>query len=247
MLELLLLAAAVTVKTCHPVELRSFEVADGCAREHHSADYVACTYNTDAGLSQTINQLIDARVRKEADYEAATRKHQPKSACKGRPWHTAEVSAGCDAPFVLGDVVSIDCKSGWESVHPEFVPWTITFRIDHGAIHELSLRDLLQSDAAEEQLWNLVRADLERQMKEYHSPSDGSAPIDDRFSTSEEIEDALDRAENELKSVTLTRNGLRFSWDQHPFGYSILDSTIPYGRLEGMLVPDLLQFSRRSR
>ena len=129
------------------------------------------------------------------------------------------------------------CHEAEEPAVEDAAPWSINFQITSGTkFRELKLRDILVSAAAESRLWKLIRRDLSKQIAE-------TCP-DDR--DSDWVEEQLGKADKEYQAFDLTDEGLVVSYSHYAFGHSVLDSTIPYRQLRGILRKGLFPPERPS-
>jgi len=122
-------------------------------------------------------------------------------------------------------------------VHPDGAAWSLTLEINGGAkLRELGLRDLLLNDAAESKLWRLIRRDLSRQISEVYTEDDAR----DR-------RERLDTANETYQAFRLTSSGLEISYSHSVFGYSVLDATVPYAQLRGILAEKFIPKAKSPR
>lgn len=217
---------------CEEVVLPSVTAIDHCDRIEHSASFPRCTFE-DARTTERVNEIVERRVREEADYDAALKRlPEPEDGeCidptmgRARP-----LEASCEVPYRVSNVVSYACRSAWEGAHPDGAPWSINIELGP-RIRELELRDLLVSAASEARLWRLVRANLRRQIEDAYA--DGER---DQDWTNQQ----LASASTAYQAINLTDRGLVVSYDHYAFGYAVLDATISYRALRGILLPKLL-------
>lgn len=216
---------------CKERTLPSVTVIEGCMTVEHSAVVPMCKFESRA-LTRRVNALVELKLRDASDYEEAAPTGGEDDDCgNALDDRTYQVSADCDRPFRIADVVSYPCRRVWTVPRPGGTPWPIILQLG-SSVRELSLPELLVNDAAEPKFWELVRDDIRRQMKE----QDEDAGTDDRA----DVEERLAEANTRYAGAVLTPDGLRVSYDHYVFGWSIIDATIPYAKLHGILQPRLI-------
>lgn len=224
-------AIAATLQ-CEEVTLRAVTAVEGCMRTKHYAVVPRCSFESRA-ITRQVNAIVEAQLRKAAEYdEAIAARRQGLTKCaRDHDDRTYELTADCDAPFRVADVVSYPCRRVWEGPRSEGSPWPINVQLG-ATVREVELADLLVDAAAERRLWELVRADLQQQLKEQN---EGPETEEDQRHAEERLE-----ANTRSGEVNLTADGLRVSYHHNAFGWSITDATIPYAKLHGILQPRLI-------
>ncbi len=232
----LLMAIPLTVTSCRQVTLPVVTSTEDCHPIEREVVYIRCSYGIPS-LTGGINDLIEERARDAAEYsdagEAASEAESCPDGVSSETPYSAE--ATCRAPFQTGDVISVPCGRSWQiGNHPYGEDFAINIKVAGSAFREIKLRDLLVSEAAEARLWKLVRADLRKQLEDpYHATPNW---------TPDELEAKKLRAANEsYTSISLSRAGLVISYDHIFGGPAVMDSTIPYRRLRGILSPSLIR------
>lgn len=217
---------------CKEVTLRSVIEAEACMRTRHYAVVPHCTFESRA-ITRQVNAIVEAQLKKAADYdEAIAARQKGHTECDdSKDDRTYVLESDCDAPFRVADVVSYPCRRVFEGGRSEGSPWPINVQLG-ATVRELELADLLVDAAAERRLWELVRADLRQQLKEQN---EGPETEEDRRYVEERLE-----ANTQSGGVNLTPDGLRVSYHHSAFGWSIIDATIPYAQLHGILQPRLI-------
>jgi hypothetical protein len=94
------------------------------------------------------------------------------------------------------------------------------------------LSEVLATPEAELKVWRLVQDDIRCQFEEPGGTPEG---VDLNW-----VEERLDTANESWDAFNLTKDGLVISYSHYAFGYSVLDVTIPYEKLVGLLRPTLL-------
>lgn len=234
MLLELIASMNLATATCRQVTLPTVVTYDECQATARGVEFTRCSFGA-AALTEEINDLIEERTRDEADYEDANEAEKRSSDCSDVSQRMFHSDASCELPFETGDVISVSCRSSTDSgAHPYGAPFAINVKVQGNHFREIKLRDLLVSDAAEARLWRLVRADLRKQLQEAYRDSGPPYPED-------WVAERLGAAKKEFLCVTLSKAGLVISYDHYTFGYAVLDSTIPYRQLRGILLPKLLR------
>ena len=216
---------------CREIELKSIVAVEDCIRTKHTAYVPKCRFEA-GSITRQVNAIVESKLRDAADYDGASDAAGDGTVdCEGEAEEqTRSLEADCEKPFRVADVVSYPCRTVWDRPRPGGQPWSINLQLGP-SVREIELSDLVVDEAAEHQLWELVCADLRRQMTEQDGVPETE---DDEFDREERLAAATHG------SVTLTPEGLRVSYDHFAFGWSIADSTIPYDRLKGILVKRLL-------
>jgi len=221
---------------CREVILPPVIRLEHCDKVEHTASFPRCDFGQ-SPVTEAVNKAVESRVRKEADYDAPA--PPERNDCDEFPSRNRPVDASCGDPYVVANLVSYLCGSSWEGVHPDGAAWSINLEISSGAtLRELKLRDVLLNAAAESLLWRLIRADLAKQIsKAYANDPPDSARVDEQLAA----------ADQRYEAFNLTRSGLVVSYGHSAFGYSVLDATIPYKKLHGILSRKFFPRPRKHR
>lgn len=220
MIGTLIFAAALA---CREVKLPEIELLELCERTRYSASFHRCTFATEA-VTQKVNAYIERRLREEMEYPAKSTNDD--SDCGEEGAHLSTTEGWCGEPYVIGNVASYDCALSWTGgAHPDGTPFAINLRVDDAILRDLELRDVVVDVAAEARFWNAVRRNLREQVDDL-----------DEFASEEKIP----TADREARGFHFTAEGVVIDYDHYTFGYAVMDATIPYSDLAGILRPELL-------
>jgi len=236
LLSIAIVFLATASPLCREVSLPPIIRVEHCDKVEHTASFPRCDFGQ-SPVTEAVNKAVESRVRKEADYD--TPAPPERNDCDEFPSRNRPVDASCGDPYVVANVVSYPCGSSWVGVHPDGASWSINLEISIDAtLRELKLRDLLLRAAAEARLWRRIRANLAKQISEVYA----NDPPD-----SEWVDEQLAAADQRYEAFNLTRGGLVVSYGHSSFGYSVLDATIPYEKLHGILARKFFPRPRKHR
>jgi hypothetical protein len=225
----LLAAIHLMARTCHPVSLPVQVTAEGdCQTIGHSAGFTSCSFG-DQRFTDRLNHFVEQRLREMAQYDD---EQDGDVRCEGEQGREGHFEASCEAAYVRGNIISFDCRSGWDiGAHPDGKPFGINLEITRQGFREIELKDVLVSEPGATRLWKLVRADLQRQIE--------ACGYDE--SRTEWVAGQLAKETEKYAGFYFSKDGLAITYDHWAFGYCIIDSTVPYDRLAGVLKPAILR------
>jgi hypothetical protein len=227
----LLAAIHIIARACHPVSLPvQVTVENDCQTTEHSAAFTSCSFR-DQRFTDRLNHFMEQRLRETAQYDD---EQDGGVTCEGQQGRKSHFDASCKAPYARGNIISFDCSSWWDSgAHPDGEPFGINLEITRQDFREIELKDVLVSEPGATRLWKLVRADLQRQMDavcEY-----------DESGKKEWIAGHLAKETEKYAGFYFSKAGLVITYDHWAFGHCIIESTVPYARLAGVLKPAILR------
>jgi hypothetical protein len=223
----LLAAIHLIARSCHQVSLPVQFTAEGdCQTIGHSAGFTSCSFG-DQRFTDRLNHLVERRLREIAQYDD---QQDGDVRCEGEQGRPGHFGASCEAPYVRGNIISFDCRSGWDiGAHPDGKPFGINLEITGQGFREIELKDVLVSEPGATRLWKLVRADLQRQMESICGYDESGAK--------EWIAAQLEKETGKYAGFYFSKDGLAITYDHWAFGHCIIESTVPYARLAGVLKP----------
>jgi hypothetical protein len=227
----LLAAIHLITHACHDVSLPVQVTPEGdCETIEHSATFTSCSFR-DRHFTDRVNRFVERRLREVAQYDTQDGGENCESGETVRKRH---VGAVCEALYQRGNVISFGCGSGWDSgVHPDGEQFAINLQITGRVFREIELKDVLVSDLGAAQLWKLVREDLQRQMETYCGHN--------AYQTKELEAERLAEGTDKYDGFHFSKVGIVITYRHSTFGYCIVESTIPYSRLVGVLKPSILR------
>lgn len=224
MLELFFALQLVT-GSCREVVLEPrTTTGEFCEETEHGASYFACELG-DEKLSAEINRLISRRVREESKYDEAS---VPPKCDSDEKLHLYEIHASCEKPYVRGNVISVACNAGWSGgAHPDGIPFAVNLLVQNDTVLPLELESLYADARASDALLNMVRADLDRQIKACRRDGDSE--------TAAELRERIAENAPKIDAFHFSEAGLVVSYSHYTFGYCVMDSTVPYEKLTGIV------------
>jgi hypothetical protein len=237
MLTVMLATLFASAVACRDVKVPPVTALEDCQDVEHAASFPKCKVR-DVRTAKSLNEYVERRVREEARYEdaAAAAATSADDCDDENRSHYGLVEASCHSPFVVSDILSYRCRSWWIGLsHPDGAPWAINVQVIGGEARPLELRDIVVSDAAEARLWQLIRADLKKQIDGVYA---------DEPREVKRVEEKLADADGEFRAFNLTADGLVISYDHYTFGRPVEDAMISYRELRGILLSRLLPLAR---
>ncbi|HSY50242.1 MAG TPA: hypothetical protein VLC46_15625 [Thermoanaerobaculia bacterium] len=229
----LLAAVHLIARACHPVSLPAqVTVEDDCQKTEHSAGFTSCSFG-DQRFADRLNHFMEQRLREAAQYDDDD---EPKGGvtCEGEQGRQYHFGVSCEAPYARGNIISFGCASWWDSgAHPDGEPFGINLEVTRQGFRELELKDVLVSEPAAARLWDLVRADLQRQGSEICGYG--------KSGTNEWFAGQLAKEIEKYAGFYFSKAGLVITYDHWAFGHCILEGTVSYARLNGVLKPAILR------